>query len=75
MIGLGPCHPQLIVVQQKTVQENTMIISALIIVSLIAVLGILPGWPKATELKRNPMMSGVGLIVVITLILVAVLGV
>lgn len=52
-----------------------MIISALVIVSLIAVLGILPGWPKATELKRNPMMSGVGLIVVITLILVAVLGV
>ena len=52
-----------------------MIISALVIVSIIAILGILPGWPKATELKQNPMMSGVGLIVVITLILVAVLGV
>jgi hypothetical protein len=52
-----------------------MIISALIVVSLIAVAGILPGWPKATELKQNPLMSGVGLIVVVTLILVAVLGV
>jgi hypothetical protein len=48
---------------------------ALVVVSLIAVAGILPGWPNATELKRNPMMSGVGLIVVVTLILVAVLGV
>jgi hypothetical protein len=52
-----------------------MIISALLIVSIIAILGMLPGWPKANELKQNPMMSGVGLIVVITLILVAVLGV
>ena len=51
-----------------------MVISALIIVAPIAVIGILPGWPKATELKQNPMMSGVGLIVVVTLILVAVLG-
>jgi Protein of unknown function (DUF3309) len=51
-----------------------MVISALIIVCLIAVVGVLPGWPKATELKQNPMMSGVGLIVVVTLILVAVLG-
>jgi hypothetical protein len=52
-----------------------MILSALIVVSLIAVAGILPGWPKASELKQNPLMSGVGLIVVVTLILVAVLGV
>jgi len=51
-----------------------MVISALVIVLLIAVLGILPGWPKATELKQNPMMSGVGLIVVVTLLLVMVLG-
>ena len=51
-----------------------MVISALIIVCLIAVMGTLPGWPKAKELRQNPMMSGVGLIVVITLILVAVLG-
>jgi hypothetical protein len=51
-----------------------MVISALIIVALIAIIGILPGRPKATELKQNPMMSGVGLIVVVTLILVAVLG-
>jgi hypothetical protein len=55
-------------------RENKMVISALIIVCLIAVVGVLPGWPKATELKQNPMMSGVGLIVVVTLILVAVLG-
>lgn len=52
-----------------------MIISTLIIVSLIAIVGLLPVWPKATELRRNPVMSGVGLIVVVTLILVAVLGV
>ena len=51
-----------------------MVIAALILVAVIAVIGILPGWPKADELKRNPMMSGVGLIVVVTLILVAVLG-
>jgi hypothetical protein len=51
-----------------------MVISALIIVALIAVIGILPGWPKANDLRRNPLMSGVGLIVVVTLILVAVLG-
>jgi hypothetical protein len=60
--------------QGNRVKENPMVISALIIVALIAVIGILPGWPKATELKQNPMMSGVGLIVVVTLILVAVLG-
>jgi hypothetical protein len=51
-----------------------MVISALIIVCLIAVLGVLPVWPKAAELRQNPMMSGVGLIVVVTLILFAVLG-
>jgi hypothetical protein len=60
--------------QGNRVKENLMAISALIIVALIAIIGILPGWPKATELKQNPMMSGVGLIVVVTLILVAVLG-
>jgi hypothetical protein len=60
--------------QENRVKENLMVISALIIVALIAIIGILPGWPKATELKQNPMMSGVGLIVVVTLILVAVLG-
>jgi hypothetical protein len=60
--------------QENRVKENLMVISALIIVALIAVIGILPGWPKATELRRNPLMSGVGLIVVVTLILVAVLG-
>jgi hypothetical protein len=54
--------------------KKQMVISALILVCLIAVAGVLPGWPKATELKRNPMMSGVGLIVVVTLILVVVLG-
>lgn len=51
-----------------------MVISALIIICLIAIAGILPGWPKANELRRNPMMSGVGLMVVVTLILVVVLG-
>ena len=51
-----------------------MVISALVIVSLIAILGVLPGWPKGTELKQNPMMSGIGLIVVVTLLLVVVLG-
>jgi len=60
--------------QGNRVKENLMVISALIIVAVIAIIGILPGWPKATELKQNPMMSGVGLIVVVTLILVAVLG-
>jgi hypothetical protein len=60
--------------QGNRVKENLMAISALIIVALIAIIGILPGWPKATELKQNPLMSGVGLIVVVTLILVAVLG-
>jgi hypothetical protein len=51
-----------------------MVLAALIIICLIAVAGILPGWPKASELRRNPMMSGVGLMVVVTLILMVVLG-
>jgi hypothetical protein len=58
----------------KVTKENKMVISALIIVSVIAILGILPGWPKGSELRRNPLMSGVGLIVVVTLLLVVVLG-
>jgi hypothetical protein len=60
--------------QRPDVKENTMVLAALIIICLIAVAGILPGWPKASELRRNPMMSGVGLMVVVTLILMVVLG-
>jgi hypothetical protein len=57
----------------NAVKDKNMVLSALILVSLIAILGTLPGWPKAEELRRNPVLSGLGLIVVVTLILVAVL--